>query len=586
MKKTALIFIALSFFFLFSPPLTLAAENLPLEVKSFFLEAIWQGEKKQFWDWGESQLETRDVLAEMTPETDLLPQPRGFLPGHPFYFLKRLREDFGLVFNFDPVTKEEKRLEIAQERLAEVNRLLAEGKLDLAQEIMADYVDQIGQITQTLKTKLAEEKKKILAQKLEAIAARHELVLEDVLEMVPETAKPAIEKAIKVSQRGMDVAADALAKPSVPPDFKTRLEALKKQALITPEEALTIINSQSREEVRKKIRQLLKEGKVPEADFKLLDEAQKFVLPEEFEKIREFKKLEELKRLKLQEVKKRERRGEIVGEQVEDFLKDYEPGEPVPPQLAPYLPLQRLEELKETIRPEVLIGEEIEKQDLVGPGGCYNEETCRVYCSQSAHRQECLQFLEMAPDWVKEKAKPPKSKLGPGGCRKREECEAFCRDPAHKDECEKFAPPFGREKKRPEESPRGCQTEEECEAFCRDPAHREECFSAWQQYGFPEGTPEFERRGPWEGRSEKGPQPEVSFPLEVSPPPREEMRREDFQEFKREMLEREMFKEEVKKVKGWFDAGNKGPAGCDGILSCFLYCSHSSNWQECRQWLK
>ena len=417
MKRKLILTLVLLGWFLALPQALQAQDSPPAAVKEFFKDLVWQQEKRLFWDWGQPVAETQ-VLG--TSDEAIALQPRGWLPGQPFYFLKRWREKLGLAFTFDPVEREKKRIALAQERLAEAKKLLEQGRSEWAQRLMTEYAQEVERALANLE-RIPEEKKKELAQNLEQLAARHELVLEQVAEKVPEEAKPAIERAIESSQKGMDTAADVLGRPPVPPELKRRLEALKRQALITPEEAAAIINSRSRREAREKIKQLLAEAKMPAADFKLLDEAQKEIVPEQFEKIREQKKLEELKRL--EELKKKGELSPEVVEQIDQFVRDYQPGEPVPPQLRRQLPFQRLEELEETVRPELLVGEKIGQLDVVGPGGCYDRQTCYDYCRRDEHRQECLDFLKTAPDQWRQKAQVLMRELG---CQDRRSCRTRC----------------------------------------------------------------------------------------------------------------------------------------------------------------
>ena len=532
MKRIILPFFLL--FFLFFPTYSVSAQTqISSKGGKLSKEAIWQRKKEQFWDWGTNNVQPW-VLGEKTSKTTLFFQPKGFLPDQPFYFLKRFRENVGLILTLDPVKKEEKRLAIAQERLAEAGKLFEMGKADLAQKTVVNYTHQVVHVMQNLATLSSEEKKKVLAQKLALISAKHELVFEKTLERVPERARPAVKKAMEVSQKGMDRAADVLHKPPVPPEFKARLESLKRQALITPEEAAMIINSHSREEVREKLRHLLGEGKVPETDFKLLDKAQQLIAPQEFEEIREHKKLEELRKLEARKVPK------VVKKKVDKFLQNYHPGDAIPPQLIQYLPFQRVEELKKTIRPEILINEKIKKSKFVGPGGCYNEETCRGYCSQPAHRAECMKFLEKAPDWVKAKAKPSADSgqhleiMKKLGCRDKTSCQAICRE--NPDRCREFGfSPQGGEIDKPPAGPGGCRTREDCERFCSNPAHQQE----FQKFGSPQG--------------EKGP-PSGNF------------------EFEHHQGSEGKKQEEM-----------QGPGGCRSEEECRKYCQEHSQDPQCRR---
>ncbi len=79
------------------------------------------------------------------------------------------------------------------------------------------------------------------------------------------------------------------------------------------------------------------------------------------------------------------------------------------------------------------------------PGGCKSKEECEKYCSDPAHRDECINFAEkvgLIPTDQAEKIKQLGGK-GPGDCNSPESCKAYCADAAHHDECYKFAVDHG-----------------------------------------------------------------------------------------------------------------------------------------------
>lgn len=87
-----------------------------------------------------------------------------------------------------------------------------------------------------------------------------------------------------------------------------------------------------------------------------------------------------------------------------------------------------------------------------GPGGCQGE-VCKAYCSDLAHHDECFRFAkdhdlitqedeqsfeagQKINDAVKENG-------GPGGCKDDSSCRQYCSDPAHVEECLAFATAHG-----------------------------------------------------------------------------------------------------------------------------------------------
>lgn len=140
-----------------------------------------------------------------------LPAP-GMLPGNPLYFLKSLGEAIGTFLTFGDVPKAERALVLAERRLTEVSALVDKGKPELAQRLLIRYQEHLASSlsrVEAAKTKRVsvEEVSKNVAE----AAAKHQIVLDEVLEKVPETAKEAILRAKEVSLTGQLNALRALA---------------------------------------------------------------------------------------------------------------------------------------------------------------------------------------------------------------------------------------------------------------------------------------------------------------------------------------------------------------------------------------
>jgi len=139
------------------------------------------------------------------------------------------------------------------------------------------------------------------------------------------------------------------------------------------------------------------------------------------------------------------------------------------------------------------------------PGGCTNKRDCELYCEDSNHFEECIDFAIRAgfiPPEEAEEARKISAALTsglqtPGNCRGENECELYCGNPDHQEECFDFALAAGLIS--PEEAemarkfiplmergeaPGGCRSERECDAYCRDDAHQDECFNFAVNAGF------------------------------------------------------------------------------------------------------
>lgn len=153
-----------------------------------------------------------------------------------------------------------------------------------------------------------------------------------------------------------------------------------------------------------------------------------------------------------------------------------------------------------------------------GPGGCDSPKSCRSYCEDISHIEECVAFAErngfMGEEFAEGKKLSVYLKQGgsmPGGCTSRESCEMYCSDLTHAEECALFAEKAGlsddggengtpgrhgdampsaaqmralAELAKKGEMPGGCRTKNECEAYCADESHGEECLAFAEKAGF------------------------------------------------------------------------------------------------------
>jgi len=143
-------------------------------------------------------------------QTEDLPNP-GLLPDSPFYFLKGWAEGIGTFFTFGDVAKAERFINLSEKRLAEADALVAKGKPEIAEKAAGWYQDQLGKAL----AKASEAKAKgldtdeVLTKVAEA-TLKHQEVLAEVYEKVPEQAKEAIGHAIEASMRGHEEALKAI----------------------------------------------------------------------------------------------------------------------------------------------------------------------------------------------------------------------------------------------------------------------------------------------------------------------------------------------------------------------------------------
>lgn len=140
-----------------------------------------------------------------------LPSP-GLTPDSPFYFVDIWGEKIGLFFAFGAEAKAGKALEYAEERLAEAHVMAVKNKPEAVRMAASRYDEYIATGTQNIEE--ARNKGVDISEVSEIVAlatSKHLLVLDGVMDIVPEEAKEAIGKAKGVSINGHGSALRALA---------------------------------------------------------------------------------------------------------------------------------------------------------------------------------------------------------------------------------------------------------------------------------------------------------------------------------------------------------------------------------------
>lgn len=143
-------------------------------------------------------------------QTNKQPQA-GLVPGNLFYILDVMSEGVGNFFTFSDVSKAERYLNQATERLAEARELAANGKLDRAVATTNKYEKKLAMaIEKAEKAKADGNDTDAVLQKIADATSKHGTVLAEVLAKVPEQAKKAIQNAMMKSQKGHDTALEAV----------------------------------------------------------------------------------------------------------------------------------------------------------------------------------------------------------------------------------------------------------------------------------------------------------------------------------------------------------------------------------------
>lgn len=188
-----------------------------------------------------------------------------------------------------------------------------------------------------------------------------------------------------------------------------------------------------------------------------------------------------------------------------------------------------------------------EYQDVLkgkGPGACTDQASCRTYCDDITHIQECVAFAgehnllsseELTKAQQVAKALAHGAQL-PGGCTNAQSCETFCADTKNTSSCLTFAETAGIMNKEEiteakkmiplveqGKTPGKCTDKKSCETYCADNAHIEECATFAESAGI-------------------------------------------------------LTKEEAEMVR---KTGGKGPGGCTSQQTCDAYCNNDTHQEEC-----
>ena len=124
----------------------------------------------------------------ITVAVDLLDP--GFTPDSPIYFLKTWKESIQTFFTFGAENKAKQFLHLAEVRLAEYQKMVEKGKIEIAEKTLEKYEKQLSRALD----KVQELKKKgkdvaTLTNLISEKTTKHQEVLKEVLQKVPDEAK-------------------------------------------------------------------------------------------------------------------------------------------------------------------------------------------------------------------------------------------------------------------------------------------------------------------------------------------------------------------------------------------------------------
>lgn len=150
------------------------------------------------------------MIGSVHAQSNDLPEP-GMLPGNSFYFIKNWSENIRGFFLFDESDKAEHLLNLSEIRLSEAKQLIEENNLALAEKTLNRYQAQLNKaLSKTEESRTAGRDVDEVLSQVSKATLKHQAVLLDVYDKVPEQARPAIKQAMEQSLRGHETALGAV----------------------------------------------------------------------------------------------------------------------------------------------------------------------------------------------------------------------------------------------------------------------------------------------------------------------------------------------------------------------------------------
>jgi len=146
----------------------------------------------------------------------------GITPDSSFYFLDLLFEKINLVFIFNPEKEARKAIEYADERLAEAEEMANKNKPKEVEKATIKYEESLELATEKSGEIKEKWRAKAVLKSISENTAKHQEVLNEILDTVAQEARSAVEYALEVSKQGQKKAVQQIAK------LKEEVASLKK----------------------------------------------------------------------------------------------------------------------------------------------------------------------------------------------------------------------------------------------------------------------------------------------------------------------------------------------------------------------
>ncbi len=124
------------------------------------------------------------------------------VPGDPAFALKQVAENMQVAFTFDDVSRVQLLAQIADHRLTELEEVAGDDqKAPLASQAYADAVARFRAAIDALQQVAPPDKADAAQDVADTAREKHVPILDELQQKVPESAKPAIERAIEEQQK-------------------------------------------------------------------------------------------------------------------------------------------------------------------------------------------------------------------------------------------------------------------------------------------------------------------------------------------------------------------------------------------------
>ena len=312
-----------------------------------------------FWSWVEGGCVPKPNPTTSNTQTAefSIPKPVFADSDSPFYFLKQAGEAIQVATAFGTQAREEVKLSQAKERLAEAYALLAKNNEEGFKDALADYTGEMQTVFNDIDKglNLTKEAKKELGELLASDVSNQNLLLQKMSVLASKDAAIPISAAASAVTQGVDRASDLQGEPAIPKNIKEKLDTLPEN-MLSKEQKQKLKDTDTRLEARLITGELAATGALTQSDLASFDN---WIAPSDtvsILKLNELKKLSEaveLTNLK-EDITKKVEKTEDIAQKLDEFKKSFEPGQEIPADVRPYVRLTRIDEISQTIRPDVV----------------------------------------------------------------------------------------------------------------------------------------------------------------------------------------------------------------------------------------